>query len=193
MTSKSSNRPIRLATSRQGLSRATSRARSIKLGGVAVWAESEEQLTDGIDDLCESIARCTKVHLSMTKAVLRKIVRDHRSESEIEDRLFSAVLGYVLRRGELDATVCASENDRAFRVLIHASRLDGFDQALIAAETLLRKERIIEVPRLERIIFGERSYNTWSSTAHVLGRLSYLGLGKMGGRGTCRLVEDVPC
>lgn len=193
MTSKRSGRPIRLVTSRKGLPRATSRATSAKLGGVSVWAESEEQLATGIEDLSEAIAHCAKGHLSITKAVLRKIVRDHRSESEIEDRLFSAVLGYVLRRGELDATVCASETDRAFRVLIHVSQLDRFYQALATAEALLRKERIIEVPQLEKMIFGKRSYNTWSSTAHILGRLSYLGLGKLDDRATCHLVEDVAC
>jgi hypothetical protein len=193
MTPKQSLHQIRLATSRQGLRNATARAASIKLGGVSVWASSETELSTGIEELGKAIALCSKTHLSITKSVLRKLVRDHRSESEIEDRLFSAVLGYLLRRGELDATVCASENDRAFRVLLHSSQIERFGGALTAAEVMLREDRIIEVPRLEKIIFGQRSYNTWSSTAHILGRLSYLGLGRLDDRGTCRLVEEVVC
>jgi len=193
MNPKWSNRCMRLATSQQGLRNAAPRAASTKLGGVSIWAESESELSAGIEEVGEAIAHCAKAHLSITKVVLRKLVRDYRSDFKIEDRLFSAILGYVLRHGRLDAIVCASDSDRAFRVLLHSSQINRFACALEAAGKMLRENRIIEVRHLEKVVFGQRSYNTWSSTAHLLGRLSYLGLGKLDDRGTCRLVEEPEC
>jgi len=185
--------PIRLATNRQDLARSATNAASTRLGGVSVWAATEDELSAGIGALGEAISACAKLHLSLTKAVLRKLVRARRSDSQIEDRLFSALLGSVLRRGELDVMVCASKNDRRFRVILHASQIDRFKQALTTAETMLRTERAIEVPRLEKVIFGKRSYNTWSSTSHVLGRISYLGLGRLDADGRCHLVDKIAC
>jgi len=178
---------IRLATNRQNLSAREATCR--KLGGVTVWAETVSDLDFGLRSLSDAISLCAAPHLSITKSVLRKLVRDHLAESNIADRLFSAVLGATLRQGVLDAMVCGSENDRPYRILIHSSQIQHMTQALDTAETMLRRESILDVPRLEKVIFGRRSYNTWSSTSHLLARLSYLGLGTLDEAGTCRLIE----
>lgn len=181
---------IELATSRQALPSSCDPV-SRRLGGVTVWAPTPVKLERGIDQLSDAIDECASAHLSITKAVLRKLVRERLPACKIEDRLFSAVLGSTLRSGLLDAIVCASENDKPYRVLIHRAQLPRFAEATKTAITMLRRNGTIAVPLLEKAIFGNRSYNTWSSTAHVLARLSYLGLAQLGEEGRCSIVAEV--
>jgi hypothetical protein len=158
---------------------------------VSVWAPTSDDLQRGLEALSGEIADAARLHLTITKSVLRKLVRERLDDSLLENRLFSAVLGYTLRSGKLDAFVAASANDRPFRVLIHYSQKTRFDEALCAARDLLRRHKSLDVPTLERAVFGKRSYNTWSSTSHALGRLAYLGLATLDEAGTGHLVSDL--
>ena len=156
-----------------------------------VWAPTADDLEHGLEVLSGTIAECARLHLSITKPVLRKLVREQLDDLLVEDRLFSAVLGYTLRSGQLDAFASSSASDRPFRVLIHHSHKARFDEALRAARQLLRRHESLNVPMLEKAIFGKRSYNTWSSTSHVLGRLAYLGFATLDEEGICHLVSDL--
>ena len=180
---------LRLSTSRDSF-RSAADAAARRLGGVTVWAPSPEDLDRGIETLSTAIIDCARVHLSITKSVLRKLVRARLEQSTVEDRLFSAVLGYTLRVGELDSFVASSANDRPFRVLIHRSQKERFEQAIQIACRLLRKQSSLTVPVLEKAIFRARAYNTWSSTSHVLGRLSYRGFASLDDEGGCHLVDS---
>lgn len=181
---------LHLATNRNAFGSAAEIA-SRRLGGVTVWAPTPEDLEVGLRTVSTAIMDCARVHLSITKSVLRKLVREHLKESTVEDRLFSAVLGYSMRIGGLDSFVASSANDRPFRVLIHRSQKERFDEALRVARRLLLQQSTISVPILEKALFGNRAYNTWSSTSHVLGRLSYLGFSTLDDEGACRLVPGL--
>jgi hypothetical protein len=182
--------PIILAISRQSLPHSREPV-SRRLGGVTLWAPTAADHQSGIRGLSDAIAECAGAHLTATKTVLRTLVRKQLPDSDVEDRVFAAVLGFTLRIGLLDAIVCASEKDKPYRVFIHRTQLSRFANALETATVLLRRSGTTTVPVLETALFGTRSYNTWSSTSHVLARLSYLGLARIGGEGRCSLVTEI--
>ena len=164
---------------------------SIRLGGITLWAAEEKQLAIALKELRTAIEEVLASHLTVAKNVLKKLVQDRLGGAPIEDKVFSAVLGWALRCGNIDAIVCGSKNDKPFRVFIHASHLPQWRNAVEDATAILLAKHELIVRHLEKRIFCARAYNTWSSTAHVLGYLSYRGVAEFIQNDTCRLVEDL--
>src|SRR5207237_964371 len=129
---------------------------------------------------------CARTHLSTTRLVLRKLVRE-ASRHETEDRIFSAVLGKSLRLGALDALLCAPESDKAYRVFIHQTRLDRFDRGLVAARphscVLLRPTWSTDRSGLEVCSKGSRRASNFHRHIRFV-RISVAGLGSAGSRRT---------
>ncbi len=146
-----------------------------KFGGVTLWAANEEQFSSALNALRAGIEYVASMYLTTTKNVLRKKVEEHLKTERIEDRVFSAILGWSLRIGNLDTLICSSINDRPFRVIIHPVQLVRWAGALNLATGMLLKQDILLIRELEAKLFGARAYNTWSSTAHVLSYLNYKG------------------
>jgi hypothetical protein len=156
-------------------------AASVKLGGVTAWAENDDILTTGIRELQGSIEQTAALHLTVIRSVLKKLVVQSLESSDLDDKVFSGVLGAALRSGRLDSVVCGSTNDKPYRVFMHASRSALWLQSRETALEMLRAQRPVRVRDLESKIFGARVYNTYSSSMHVLARLSYLGVVRLEG------------
>lgn len=183
------SREINLATKRADIQdRADAVLPCKKFGGITLWSTSEEQLNSGIAQVQAAIESCSKEHLTITRNVLRKLVRD-RLRVEVDDKVFSAILGSLLRSGAVDAILCASKNDKSYRVLIHREQLGRFQKAVDAALGMLESGATVEVRELERAVFGKRAYNTWSSASHIFSYLSYKGRTELGETGSCALVH----
>jgi hypothetical protein len=162
---------------------------SVKLGGTTLWAAEPDTLRSGLQDLEAAILQSASVHLTTVRNVLGKLVRDSLGAYELDDKLFSAVLGAVLRSGRMDSLIVASKNDKTFRVFIHGQQSDPWQRAKETALTLLKTGNILTIPDLESRIFKHRAYNTWSSASHVLAHLSYYGTVRLLDDGSARL-ED---
>jgi hypothetical protein len=161
--------------------RRTRDAASMRLGGVTAWAENADVLKTGIRELQDSIEQTAALHLTVVRSVLKKLVVQRLDSLDLDDKVFSGVLGAALRSGRMDSVVCGSTNDKPYRVLMHASRSTRWLQSRETALEMLRTQGMVRVRDLEGKIFGARAYNTYSSTMHVLARLSYLGVVRLEG------------
>jgi hypothetical protein len=147
---------------------------SVQLGGVTVYGQSEGEIVRTIDEISQILDDQGTRHLSATRPVLQKLVSDEIGE-KIERRLFGAILGSRIRVGVFEAWLCEAEQGSEFRVFIHRSQVKRFKKALNDTLIMLRDEGEVLVKQIERTLFPARSYNTWSSTSHVLGRLVFQG------------------
>lgn len=171
-------------------SRRTECLASLKLGGTTVWGENEHVLEAGIRELKASIEQTAASHLTIIRPVLKKLVAQSLESVEMDDKVFSAVLGAALRSGRLDSVACSSINDRPYRILIHVSQSARWREASDTALELLKKQGMLRIRDLESEIFGVRAYNTYSSTSHVLARLNYLGIVRLADDGALSMMKD---
>jgi hypothetical protein len=153
----------------------TNGAAQVRLGGIVLWGPNDDIIAEEVSRLTDAIVQCARLHLSITRPVLRKLVCEMLSEN-VEERVFSALLGSTLRLGLIDALFCGSENDKAYRVFVHASQIERFERALRSTQTQIDRLGRLTVGEVEEAVFGSREYNTWSSSLHILARLSYLGI-----------------
>lgn len=150
-------------------------AHVIQLGGTTVYGPSESETLEMIEIVGKIIDACCEMHLSVTRSVLGKLASDKLGEP-LEKRLFGALLGSRIRLGHLCVIMCEAETGAEFRVFLHRSKVGPFTAAREIAKRMLRTEQQIMVKALEQKLFGERAYNTWSSTSHVLARLAFQGI-----------------
>lgn len=147
---------------------------ALKLGGITVFGKNEIALLDGIRTVADAIGMVSRSHLTLTRTNLRCEVRK-LFETEIDDRVFSGILGSELRKGAMDSLVCAAASGKTYRILVHAARLSEFDKWLADATRRLRTNRVIQVRDVEQMAFGSRRWGTWSSALHILTRAVRLG------------------
>ena len=160
---------------------------SVKLGGTTLWAAEPGTLQSGLQELEAAILESAAVLLAARRSVLKKLVKDGLGGRDLNDKLFSAVLGAVLRSGRMDSLIAVSANDKPFRVFIHREQLDRWRRAKETALSLLKTRKCLSVRELESHIFEHRTYNTWSSASHVLAHLSYYGIVRLLDDGAARL------
>jgi hypothetical protein len=156
----------------------TDQLMSLKLGGTTLWSSSGPALDEAVTSLSECIDKSAQAFLTCTKAVLKKAVMQSIGTTEIDDRIFGAVLGMQLRLGKLDELLVASKNDRLYRVYFSTSCRQRLLQSIEITRAQLIKENRVAVKDVESKIFGPRKYNTWSSTSHILGHLNFSGFAR---------------
>ena len=144
------------------------------LGGITIWGVDAGALDLEVSRIRAAIEGSAKAQLSVVKAVLKKLAEE-RLGDHISDTVFSGVLGWSLRCGVLDSAICGSKNDRPFRIIIHKDNLAKFRAATDAVKVLLERENSVAVRDVEKVVFSSQQYNTFSSSLHILGVLSYLG------------------
>ncbi len=164
---------------------------SLKLGGIKLWAKSESELTKSIDRIRNAIDRSLAEHLTVARPVLKKIVEKKMAVGSIDKRIFSAVLGTTLRNADADCIVVSAQSDKPYRVYLGKTQTEKWRIACAKALALLNSKEIVLVRDLETLIFNSRAYNTWSSTLHVLARLSYLGTVEYATEDSFRLVRGI--
>ncbi len=148
----------------------------MSLGATTIYAPSETILQMEVEMIADAIYRSAAGYLSMTRNVLGKLSREKAGIDRIERRLFGAVLGRQLRLGRLESIVCSSIHGKLFRVFVNSENVEKFRASLATAREILWDKSVLQVQTLEKEIFGRRSYNTWSSSSHLLARLVYMGV-----------------
>lgn len=146
----------------------------VRLGGAFVYARDDHALNSAMNCATETIGRHSSGHLSLTRANLRNLVKTELGEAE-DDRLFGALLGLQLRRGQIDSVVCAAPSGKTFRVFVHVTRIDEFHDCVRRTIEQLRELRVVELCHVEQAVFSQRRWGTWSSTSHILARMMFLG------------------
>lgn len=147
-----------------------------RLGGIQVYARSERDLAEGLAFSISAIERISSRYLTTARNVLGKALRDELEVELMDKRLQSALLGHALRHGVIDAITILSKNDLSFRVFFQASKRTELNSAIEWARNRGASKGSIEITDVEQHLFGQRRYNSWSSSSHVIGRLSYLGI-----------------
>ena len=148
----------------------------MNFGATTIYAPNEAILQKEIEMLADIIYRSAAGYLSMTRNVLGKLTRERAGIDRIEKRLFGAVLGRQLRLGQLESIVCSSIHGKHFRVYVHPDNVERFRDSLATARKLLWENSVLQIQKLEKEIFGRPSYNTWSSSSHLLARLVFVGV-----------------
>ena len=127
----------------------------------------------------------------MTRNVLGKLSREEAGIDRIERRLLGAVLGRQLRLGRLESIVCSSIQGKLFRVYVSSENVEKFRVSMVTAREILWDKSVLEVRMLEKEIFRRRSYNTWSSSSHLLARLVYMGVAEQIDKYSVRLTPGL--
>lgn len=148
-----------------------------RLGGVTIYARSDEELRRLCDDVTTAIDRVIQAHASLTRSHLEWQVQKE-IKNRIDRRVFGALLGAALRRGIIDQIPCAAESGKVFRVYIHATSRSLFDDRLVAVIARLRKDRVLPVRVVRDVLFPLGGWGTWSSASHILARLALRGSAK---------------
>ena len=163
----------------------------INFGGTTIYAPNEAILQNEAEMIADAIHLSGAGFLSMTRNVLGKLAREKAGIDRIETRLFGAVLGRQLRLGQLESMVCSSINGKLFRVYVHPDNVEKFRRSVATARKLLWENTVLQVQLLEKEIFGRRSYNTWSSSSHLLARLIYVGVAEQIDKYSVRLTPGL--
>jgi len=149
-------------------------AASVRLGGVTVYSASDAELDKSIRTVALAIDCCSQPHLSLTKITLHSEVRTHLNLA-LDRRVFGAILGSQLRLGILDSIPCAAATGKVLRVYVNRKQINNFLRHLDTVADDLRRLQCVQVRDIERKLFGQRRWGTWSSTSHVLARLVQVG------------------
>src|SRR5438045_4143652 len=110
-------RDIGLFASADDLPPCGGRSASRQFGGIKVFAASARELTAGTDRVSRSIAEVSGVSWGLTPSMLRYLVQQELG-AEVPRRVFSALLGYGLHRGDVDGVICEGSQGTPFRVII---------------------------------------------------------------------------
>jgi hypothetical protein len=141
--------------------------RSVQLGGVAIYASERVDLDALVEELGEVLCEASSRHLSLDRGSLRKVMSELVG-TQVEDRIFGALLGRALRLGHIVSVPCLSEGSRVFRVHVAAPRLAEFESARSQLAKRAAETTIVSVTETERLILGQRRWGTWSSASHLL-------------------------
>jgi hypothetical protein len=147
---------------------------SLRLGGITIYAPDALELDRSYKVIADAIDNCSKSHLSLVRVALNSEVRK-RANTNIDQRIFGAILNSQLRLGIIDSIPCAAITGKVFRIYVHCQQIDAFHRHLEMATAELRQGRPVNVPAIEGKIFGQRRWGTWSSAFHILARLTQMG------------------
>jgi hypothetical protein len=147
-----------------------------RIGGVAVYTWVDTDIHELIGRVCETMDSTIAGFLSATRSVIIAAVRDSFSFTGEPRKLLSAILNLRLHFGKADTILCSAISGKSFPVIVSADRTDDFTKAIESTRQLLRARNEVTVADVERMVFGPRAYNTWSSSSHLLARLVKQGM-----------------
>lgn len=148
---------------------------SRKLGGVEIYCCDDDTLHEEMEVIGASIRASALKYLSTAKNVLSKASREAIEKEYIKGRLFSALLGWQMHLGYIDSIICESQSGKIFYVYIHKDNISKFNSMVEKVKIEILNKGRLNIQDVEGIVFGNRSYNTWSSSTHILSRLARLG------------------
>jgi hypothetical protein len=111
----------------------------------------------------------------MAPSLIRYLVAT-RTDREISQRVFSALLGAELKCGRLDGVICESETRKAFRIVVEADAKPRFETLLRnCLDMLPLSSRLAIASVRDRLYPGEKKGN-WTRAYYVASRLARIGL-----------------
>jgi len=137
------------------------------------------------------IERCFRSFLTVTKNVLLKVVREELGVESADRRLMSAILNHRLHLGKGDVLECESIYGKRFSVYVSAEKTEEVESALAATKRFMVENQVVAVTDVEELIFGNRHYNTFSSSGHLLSRLVRLGFAENVDKSSFRIPEGL--
>lgn len=148
---------------------------SMRLGGIAVYGRSTEELTEAINLGTSAICAAAQGHLLIARGPLRHISAQ-RFPALGEQRLFQALIGPCLTQGDVDTLMCTAHTGGQFWTVFHANSGRDIDQALefVLRRVLDRGE--IGISELRDKLFPNREKGTWYSAQNILCRAATLGI-----------------
>lgn len=147
---------------------------SIQLGGITIFAPSDEILLQGLGSIGNALLKTALENPTIDRySLMLQCVRlvGHR----IDKRIFGAILGNKLRLGLLDVVPCAAISKRIFRVYVAAQRVLEFRRNLEYASALLRPRSICHIRDIRDVVLKTNARGMWSCASHIAGRLVVLG------------------
>jgi len=147
---------------------------SLKLGGITLYCEDEIILHRAVNIVREATKDALKSHLMLPRFLIIKFVVEKIGVT-IEDRFFGAILGMMLRLGDVTSIPCLTKNNKIRRIYIHSSNISLFGEKLHAVEILLKKKGELNIATVRNICFPDHGWGTWTSSQQMLQHLAYMG------------------
>jgi hypothetical protein len=158
--------------------RPASRSPAVRqFGGIKVFAQTQSKLEEGIKLLSAAICNVLLTNSTLTPSLTRYLVSEEIG-CEVPRRVFSAVLGSVLRSGALDTVICEGSQGTAFRVVVHRSKLAEFEARVSEIGGRLCREKLVAISDVRDEFFSAKSKGDWTKAMFVVARLVRLGLGR---------------
>jgi hypothetical protein len=163
-----------LSTSRPAPKRNKSIAHR-RFGGINLYAYGDDELYREIENIRSGILSVVQEKGPLAPSLVRYLVAN-KTNQEIPQRVFSALLGAELRSGRLDCIVCESETKKPFRIVIAAAAKLKFEILLKnCLEMISSSERIMISTIRDRLYPGEDQGN-WTRAYYLASRLARVGL-----------------
>ncbi len=161
-----------------------------QLGGLRIYSRSKRQLDAGIDRLAAVISETSQKSPGLTPSLLRYVAGE-RIGTQIPKRVFSAVLGSLLRRGQLDAVICEGPEGTRFRVILERYRLSEFQDRVKETTSLLCAKKTLAIAFLRDRYFPGTAKGRWTHAMFIAARLVRLGIALYVDRYRIELAESV--
>lgn len=159
-----------------------------KLGGVRIYAPSDNCLADGLECILRSIRSKVRHQLCIRPKYLFGLCR---REAPTNITIFRACLGSEARRGGLTFALCRSLNGIPFRIVVGTSQLDDFRARLADIIGALHSSTYIKVREIQDRFFPDRPKGSWFTAEELLQRLVYLGYLEQSDKWSFRVPESL--
>ncbi len=172
-----------IVTRARDVSNIADRPATAQLGGIRLYAASEEKLKHGIALLGQALASESAALPSVDRSALQSLVRKNVADV-VDDRLFGAILGQKLRDGTIDSVPCAAINYKVFRAFVHKAQWTTFHRNLSDLRLRLLSGTTLTVSQVRDLYFPGPGTGASSAAAHLLARLVLEGAAIYGPMGT---------
>jgi hypothetical protein len=144
----------------------------LTLGGITLYSSSLGCLKSRIDEVSAAIHAETKDQLLLIRQVLRSQIRA-RLDFDLSDRAFGAVLGRMLKVGDLKILLSLSSNLKLIRVLFQSANADRVNNILGDARQMLDQKGVISTSEVQLRHFKGRG--GYYMAQQICGALVYQG------------------
>lgn len=111
----------------------------------------------------------------LSPSLIRYLVAK-RTDREISQRAFSALLGAELRCGRLDGVICESETGKPFRIVVAAAAKPRFETLLRNCLDMVPQSGWLAIASVrDRLYPGEKEGN-WTRAYYLASKLARVGL-----------------
>jgi len=160
-----------------------------RLGGVTLYSSTEECLDLRIRDVHDAIVSTSREHILLIRQVLRSEAQK-QLDFELSDRVFGAVLGRMLKLGEMKVLLALSINLKVLRILFHETNHDTITSILDAAKHELLRSHRITTKEVQARHFAGR-WAGYYMAQQVCGALVYLGVATQPDRDLYELTTEL--